>query len=103
MIVEAIVWSCSVKCSDLLKWISLDMLRNFSSSFSKLLSNLADHENVEDEIVSGVVHRIASIYGALLLVQGNQISRSWFRGKLQTSNLYSKVGLGPTLYIENNS
>ena len=83
MIVEAVVWSCSVKCSDILKWISLDILRKLTSSFSKLLSNLAIHkDNVDDEIVSGVVHRIASIYGAFLLVQGNRINRSWFLRKL---------------------
>ena len=69
------MWSCAVKCSDILNWISQDMLQKFSSSFNMLLSNLASQKNnVDDEIVSGVVHRIASIYGAFLLVQGNQMN-----------------------------
>ena len=70
------MWSCAVKCSDIVKWIDHDMLQKFPSSFSMLLSNLATRkDDVDDEIVSGVVHRIASIYGAFLLVQGNQMNR----------------------------
>ena len=80
VIVEAVVWACSLKYGDMITWLENDILDKFPTSFNKLLSNLAfvHVDIIDDEIVSDIVHRIASTYGALLIVQGKFGDQIWY-------------------------
>ena len=78
---------------DLTKWVDANKLDKLPQSFSMLLSNLISvtKDNIDGQTVSSIIHKIASIYGALLLVQGNS------NGEEGTSVMFTKYS-GLTQY-----
>ena len=73
VIVEVVVWSCAVRNGDLMEWIDATRLQKLPQSFNMLLLNLVtvSKNNIDTDSVSSIIHRIASIYGAVLFLQGD--------------------------------
>ncbi len=72
VLVEVIVWSCCSDESEICEWINEVTLKKLMAGFHSLLLRLAGlkQDELDDETVSAVVHRIACVFGGLLFVPG---------------------------------